>query len=267
MKKNLILALCLLISSTVLAGPGLKLVAQSQTGSLSATPQTTIYINDTQMVLQTEQNGDFTMMFDANKEEIVIVDHKKKQFSKLGKKELTELSQQLNSMKGFIKAFYKNMPAESQKKFAPLVNGKDSNITFASNGSSNVNGWNTTKYQVSGSDNKKLFDLDIADFSTMGVKQADVAAVKKLSLMLDKYLSGIEAFIPGASIFSNLNSDKNPMFTKGIPVKTVAYEDNGTTGDQFLVTKAEKYNFTLNDFKIPSDYNESGISLDNPMQK
>ncbi len=266
MKKNILLAICLLISSTVLAGPGLKLIAQSQAANSSAKPETTIYISDSEMVLQTQQNGNFTMMFDATTEEITIVDHKKKQYSKLGKKELSELSQQLNSMKGLIKAFYSNMPPESQKKFAPLVNGKDPNISFASKGTATVNSWKTTKYQVSGSGNKTLFDLDIADFSTMGVKQSDVAAVKKLSLMLDKYLSGIEAFIPGASIFSNLNSDKNPMFTKGIPVKTVAYEDNGSVGDQFLVTKAEKSNFSLNDFKIPSSYKQTSISLDNPMQ-
>lgn len=267
MKKNLILLVCFCLSVAVYAGPGLKLTAESRNGSSDSAPQTTIYINDSQMVMQTEQNGDYTMMFDADKEEIVIVDHRKRQFSRLGKKELTDLSNQLNSMKGFLKAFYQNMPKETQKKFAPLVNGKDPNISFTSKGSGKVNSWSTTKYTVSGGDNKKLFDLNIAEFSTLGVKKDDVAAVRKLSLMLDKYLSGIESFIPGASIFSNLNNEQNPMFTKGIPVKTVSYEDNGSVGDQFLVTKAEKSDFKLDDFSIPSGYKETSISLENPMQK
>ncbi|MGB3466342.1 MAG: hypothetical protein WBA74_13775 [Cyclobacteriaceae bacterium] len=267
MKKNLILMVCLCLSTLVFAGPGLKLTAENRTGSSDEAALSTIYINDNQMVMKTEQNGDFTMMFDATKEEIIIVDHKKRQYSKMGKTELTELSNQLEQMKGIIKTFYKNMPAETQKKFAPLVNGKDQNITFNSKGTDKVNGWNTTKYEVAGGDNKTLYDLNIAEFSTLGIEKSDVAAIRKLSLMLEKYLSGIESFIPGASIFSNLNNDNNPMFTKGIPVKTVSYEANGSVGDQFVVTKAEKSDFDLDDFTIPSKYKEVKINLENPMQK
>ncbi|MEL6558511.1 MAG: hypothetical protein AAFQ94_10020 [Bacteroidota bacterium] len=267
MKKNILIAICLLISSTVLAGPGLKLVTQSQTSASGNKAESIIYINDSQMVMETKQGGDFTMMYDAAKEEIVIVDHRKKQYSSLGKKELSELSETLNSMKGLIKAFYANMPPETQKKFAPLINGKDPNITFSAKGSAKVNSWNTTKYQVSGSNSKALFDMNIADFNSMGINQADVAAIRKLSVMLNKYLPGIEAFIPGASIFSDLNNERNPMFTKGIPVKTIAYDENGSVADQFWVTKAEKSNFTLADFKVPAGYTKTDIKLDNPMQK
>lgn len=266
MKKNYILAICLLISSTVLAGPGIKLVTLSQTASSGQKSESTIYINDSQMVIETKQNGNYTIMYDAAKEEVVIVDHGRREFSKMGQKELVELGNQINSMKGLIKAFYKNMPPETQKKFAPLVNGKDPNISFTPKGSATVKNWKTTEYQVADGQNNKLFDMNIADFSAVGVKKEDVAAVRKLSIMLDKYLSGVESFVPGANIFSNLNSEKNPMFIKGIPVKTVAYEENGAIGDQFWVTNAEKSDFSLADFKIPSEYKPTVIKFDNPMQ-
>ena len=268
MKKTLIILCAVLISFASQASDGLKLVAVSQDlASGKPAPSSTLYINATQMVMQTKQGGDFTILFDAEKQQITIIDHGKKSYSILGEAELTELSDGLKQMSGLIKAFYKNMPPETQKKFAPLVNGKDPNITFAAKGQSKVNTWPTSAYQVRGGDQKLLFDVDIADFSKFGVKQADVAAVKKLTKMLDEYLPGIESLIPGASVFANLNNDKNPMFTKGIPVRTVAYNENGRPDSQFLMKKVEKSNFKLSDFTIPTGYRRTAIKLDNPMGK
>lgn len=268
MKKHLILLLSLFVAFATQAGTGLKMVAISQEmSSEKAPPQTTLYINATQMVMKTRQGGDFTILFDAAKEEITIIDHGKKQYSLLGRAELTKLSESLKQMSGFIKAFYKNMPPETQKKFAPIVNGKDPNITFSAKGTTTVNSWKADTYSVKGGDQKLLFDVDIADFSKFGVKQADVAAVKKLTQMLDRYLPGIEAFIPGASVFSNLNNDKNPMFTKGVPVRTIAYNESGRPASQFLAQKVEKTDFKLSDFKIPAGYKKTEIALENPMAK
>lgn len=268
MKRNLILLLALCLSIAAQAGTGLKLVAVSKDMSKGqSAPQSTLYINATQMVMKTKQGGDFTLLFDAVKEEITIIDHGKKQYSLLGKAELTELSSTLKQMSGFIKAFYKNMPPETQKKFAPLVNGKDPNIAFESKGATKVNAWKTESYSVTSGSQKLLFDVDIADFSKFGVKQADVAAVKKLTEMLERYLPGIESFIPGASVFANLNSDNNPMFTKGVPVRTVSYNDQGRPESEFLVQTAERSEFDLSQFEIPAGYKQTKIALENPMAK
>lgn len=266
MKKNLILLLSLFMAFASQAGTGLKLVAVSQDLSRDqAAPQSTLYINATQMVMKTKQGGDFTILFDAVKEEITIIDHGKKQYSLLGQSELTSLSESLKQMSGLIKAFYKNMPPETQKKFAPLVNGKDPNIAFTAKGTTTVNSWKANTWRVTGSDQKLLYDVDIADFSSFGVKQADVAAVKKLTQMLDRYLPGIESLIPGATVFANLNNDKNPMFTEGVPVRTVAYNESGSPSSQFVVQQVEKTDFKLTDFEVPSGYKKTEIVLDNPM--
>ncbi len=278
MKKKIILSAVLLFVvclSTIadsneeerLASPGLKLVALSKTSSGDAGSPTTMFIGESELVLQAVQGSNkVTITFDANTNVITLIDHQKKQYSIFREKELQEISEQLNSMKAIAKAFFENMPEEQKEKLAPLVNGKPKGISYKTgvNGVK-INNWKTTEYKATYEQGKRLFDTNIVDFSVLGIKQNDIAAVTKLATLLDKYLAGIEGMIPGASVFSNLSGKDNPMFSKGIPVKTVSYNSKGSASAELIVSKAEKVNFSLSEFKAPANYKQISFQLQNPM--
>jgi len=266
MKLRLLLAITLLLSiNTFSIGknnealevePGLKLTALSKANSSDKGSPTTMYIGASQLVLEAKQGkNNVTITFDANQNIITLIDHQKKQYSILSEKELQEINAQIKQFVGLIKAFYNNMPAEQKEKLAPLINGKPNNIQY-SNGPTGikVNKWNTSQYKATYDQNKPLFDTNIVKFSEVGVNSGDMASVKKLAYLLDKYLSGIEQMIPGASVFSNLAGKENPMFEKGVPVKTVTYNSKGVSKEELIVTDAQKINFSLSDFKVPSGY-------------
>lgn len=192
--------------------------------------------------LEMGSSKDMYFIYRGDKKLFWIVNLKEKSYTEMTEKDFEEMMAKMEQAKKQMAAQMEKMPPEQRKMMEDMMKkmmpGGDAPKTeFKSMGNGGkINGWNTVKYEAI-REGEKRSDIWLADFSAVGVTEADFAPFKHMS----KYF---EKFAP---------DNEWKLQDKGMPVKTITYKD-GKPEFQTEVKSVKKEAQPAALFEVPAGF-------------
>lgn len=255
-----------LISSS-LATDGVVIISESVDLSNQRKTISTIYLTDTQLMIQNSGGDNSSMIFDASKEIFSFVDHGKREYYQFDKPTLNQLKQQLQMMVMMMKQFASQMPADQKEKLDKILNPSSGELVeYKKVGQSKVGSWSTDQYQGL-NEGEQILLLDIANYISIGISESKFEAMKSLMGFFQENLSEVAAMLPTNKAISNFRLDKNsPVLKEGLPVKTTSFQDNSATTET-LIKSIKESGIDDAKFRIPSGYSRKTINMQQQFQR
>lgn len=255
--KNLLTTIAMLLIVTTLSFAGVKMEFSSYESNEQdkAITNNIIFSNDKMKVENNDsEEGKMSVIFDANKEKLVILKHDEKKFLVISKEMIENLKKQMESMKENMKQQLANLPDAQRKQMEKMMEERmgGKNIEYdveKTNDSKSINSWNTTKYNLKQDDNI-VDEVWVAPMENTGFTKSDFEIMNKFG----KFSSELMKINPKAkkNTFSVIYEK-----IQGIPIMTI---DN-TTKKVNELKKLEHYNASDSDFDIPNDYTEEKLPM------
>lgn len=254
--KNIIttLAMIIIALNITLADVKLEFKNYEKGNEGESELNTAIFTPDILKIDNKSKNGKVTMIYNAAKEKIVVIMHDEESYMVMNKEMIVNLNKQVSGMMEQMKQQFANLPDAQRKQMEKMMSaqmgGVSVNYTVTKTGEKKkVNQWNTTKYNLKADDELKS-EIWAAPYSTVGIKEADMAAMKSFSGFMGDMLKAVPMVQkdPFSAIYDEI---------KGIPVRTINATDN--TVNELVSVK--DYSATEADFAIPSGFTEKKIPM------
>jgi hypothetical protein len=251
-----VFVLTIAISATTLAGIKLEYNYYDNNDKFDATTNIVIMTETEMLIENNTTEGRVTMFYNAEIDNITVVNHTNKQYMKFSKKKLESLKKQITGYMDQVKQQLANLPDAQRKQMEKMMEQQMGGIstteyTVSKTGNSeNINGWSTTKYELK-ADGSKNSEIWATDFNQLDINENDFNIMKKFSEFTATMLDAIP------------NTQKDPFSAiydefKGLPVRTVNIKTNSVSE----LSRVEQYGDEI-DLVIPSDYTEQSLDLPN----
>jgi len=246
----------------LLAEEGIVIKSETQLKS-GKTESTTIYIGD---VMVKMGGGSADVIFDSSRESFTVIDHEKKEVLLITRQDMDMLKSQVNQMMKMMEEQLKNLPPEQQEMVKKNMGGNmssseeipDYDFKLVKRGVQ-VGEWDSDHYE-SFLEGEKKGDLYIADYSQLGVSKSDFGSMKKLGDFIQDLTEGFSSFKMESTEggFLGFKGEGNPIFTVGVPIKVVEYEE-GARGNVMTIKEIKKEDLSSSIFKAPSGYKQQTL--------
>mgnify|MGYP000300423462 CR=1 FL=1 len=260
-RKLWLLGLSLFITLSLRAGDGVYIVSKTKTLDNGNVSTSEIYLTETKMLVKNSGADNNSIIFDASSEIFTFIDNKKKEYYQFDKPTLLQLKEQIKMMAKMMQQFAANMPEDQKKRFDKILNPGGDMLSYRANGNnSKIGSWSTTGYDGL-SDNKKMLQMNIASYQTLGVDQSKFDVMKKMMDYFKQNLQEVVAMLPTGGSFSQLSFDEDsPILKDGIPVKTISYKDGQAENENIVESLTEK-SISDDQFKVPAGYKQQQINM------
>lgn len=248
-----------LISFSASAADGVVITSTSYkidaTGGKIKMGSNTMYLYGNKIfVKQHDESGNgVSMIFDGNKNEVIVFMNDK-EYMVFGEKELSVIKTQLKNMMSMMEQMKDQLPPEQRKQYEKqkaALNGEVPASSFKKTGGETINGWKSDKYTVT-TDNVKVSDIYVADFSQFGVTKNDFKGIEKMMKFFQEQIGGLSNnFQMGSDASFMMMGGDNPAFETGIPVKVTSFADGQPSTDT-VIDSVEKKSIDTKMFEIPS---------------
>lgn len=252
--KNILTTLVFLIIAVNITFADVKLEFKNyENGKENESEIHTAIFTPEMLIINSKGNdGLVTMVYNSAKEKLIMIMHKEESYMVLNKEMLANLNKQMTGMMEQMKQQFANLPNEQRKQMEKMMGAKmggiDVKYTIANTGEKKkINQWNTTKYNLKANDDIKS-EIWAAPFSSVGIKEADMAVMKSFSQFMADMLKSVPKSQkdPFSAVYEEL---------KGIPVKTINTSDNSVSE----LVSVKDYSATESDFAVPSGYTEQKL--------
>ncbi|EMR03807.1 hypothetical protein [Cesiribacter andamanensis] len=250
--------LLLLLSSLFLGAQqpeeGLLLTTHSLDTETRAS-RTHIYLSSEKVLLAVE--GEQTaLLFDAKKETLYLLDHKKKEFTRLSQGELENISKQIGLATAELQQQVKSLPAaqrrllEQQLADAPVELQELAYTQKAAEIA--VKHWTSSKWAGTAS-GRLRHELFMAPYAELEVDKKDLEALLRLSAYVQQHQFQLGRSLPAAMIQLAGN---HPLQQAGLPVKSIAYDPEGKPLFTCTLESIEAIEMPAGSWDIPQGYKE-----------
>lgn len=251
-----IFVLTIAINFTSFAGVKLEYINYEGNDKSDATTNVVI-LTDTEMLIENNSSeGNVTMVYNSELDNITIVNHTNKQYMKFSKEKLESMKKQISGYMDQIKQQLANLPDAQRKQMEKMMEQQmggplSTEYTISNTGNSkNINGWNTTKYELK-ADGSTTSEIWATSFSELDVNSNDLKIMKDFTQFSATMLDAIP------------NAKKDPFSAiydefEGLPVMTKNIKTNSVSE----LTSVENYSNDI-EFEIPNDYTEQSLNLPN----
>ncbi len=261
-KKLYLFGLLLSLGLSAWAGDGLFILSKTKMLDGGRASVSEIYLTASKMLVKNSGTDNSSFIFDGTTEVFTYIDNTKKEYYQFDKPTLMQLKGQIKMMAKMMQQFSAQMPANQKQKFDKILNPNSSDLmTYKTNGKDDkIGSWRTIGYDGL-SEDKKLLQMNIASFKTLGVQESQFAVMKQMMDYFKQNLKEVVALLPSGGSFSQLGFDENsPVLKAGIPVKTIAYKEGKPT-DENLVESVKEQAIPDDEFKVPAGYRQQKINM------
>ena len=169
------------------------------------------------------------VLFDAEKETVYLINHKKKEYVEMTREDMEALSSMLREQMAMMEKQLEMLPEEQRamirKKMGAAVGSGQSPAEYSLEASDvPVKEWKTNKYSGM-SDGGKQSEVYIASYEELELDKEDFAAMESFFSLMKNYAQSMSKSISGNGI--GFFSESMPGYTEGVPVKIVFYNTNG----------------------------------------
>ena len=251
-----ILVLTIAINFTSFGGVKLEYINYEGDDKTESTTNVVIMTDSEMLIENNTSEGNVTMIYNSELDNITIVNHTNKQYMKFSKKKLESLKKQISGYMDQLKQQFANLPDAQRKQMEKMMEqqmGGMSTIEYSisnTGNSKNINGWSTTKYELK-ADGSTTSEIWATSFTELEVDENDLKVMKDFT----KFSATMLDAIP--------NAQKDPFSAiydefEGLPVMTKNIKTNSITE----LTSVEEY-YNEVEYEIPNDYTEQSIDLPN----
>lgn len=260
-RKLWLLGLALFFTLSLKAEEGVYIVSKTKALGDGSVSTSEIFLTSTKMLVKNSGADNSSIIFDASSEIFTFIDNKKREYYQFDKPTLLQLKEQIRMMAKMMQQFSANMPEDQKKKFDKILNPGGDMLSYRANGNNGKIGpWSTTGYDGL-SEDKKILQMNIASFKTLGVSQSKFEVMQKMMDYFKQNLQEVVAMLPTGGSFSQLNFDEDsPILRDGIPVKTISYKD-GQAANENIVEKLSEKAISEDQFKVPAGYKQQQINM------
>lgn len=213
---------------------------------------TAIFTPDKLRIDSKGNDGNVTMVYNSEKEKLIIIMHKEESYMVMNKEMMANLNKQISGMMEQMKQQLASLPDEQRKQMEQMMGAKmggvDVKYTITNTGEKKkINQWNTTKYNLKANEDLKS-EIWAAPFTSVGIKEADMAVMKSFSGFMTDMLKSLPKSQkdPFSAVYDEL---------KGIPVRTINASDNTVSE----LVSVKDYSSNESDFAVPSGYTEQKL--------
>lgn len=266
--KIITLSLALLFSLTIAyAESGVVISTTTKELKSGKISTTKLFLISDKIMVQNTGGGNFTILFDATSEVFTYIDNNKKEYYELDNASLVQLKQQLKMVVQMMKQFATQMPESEKKKLDRFLNPDTGQLMEYSLVKDNekIGKWKTSKYEGK-NESKKYLELNIASFGALGIDKEKFEILSVFTQYIKSNLKDVLVFLPVGGSFSQLDMNENsPVMTKGLPIKTISFRDDGTLENENLVNKIEETDIDSGLFTVPAGYVAQEINIQQQM--
>lgn len=260
-KNIFILSLCLLFGITEIEAQQMQdaLLITSQTLDKDARATTTrTYLTNDKVLMEAEDSEMPVILFDAKKEELYLIDHKKKEYLSMTKQEMeamhnslkfasAEVQKQLEALpEGERKAVEEQMRKQMQKhKAAP--------IKYTRHGSEiPIKEWKGWKYE--GREGKRLRnDVYVVSYKALERDKEDFAALLALHAFMQEYLEELSKSMP--ALFGHFYG-REAGGEEYFPLRNVHYNEKGKPTFTSSIETIEEASLKEEKWLLPDKYKQ-----------
>lgn len=252
-----IISLYLLLCGSALMAQEVLLMTSETLDSKAKSTINRMYLkNDMVMVESDDKDLPFLTLYDAKKEEMYLIDHKKKEYYVMNKEDLAALNAQMKAGMQQLEQQLKMMP-ESQRKMMEeqmqKVMGIQGAITYEKESASvPVKNWKSTKY-VGKSNDKLRYEVYVVSYKDLGESKDKFKALISMFTMLQDYLQEMGRSMPAMMSFS---MPSMPGMEEGFPVKTIYYNQQGKPETTSTLNNIEKTTLAADKWQVPANYKQ-----------
>ena len=215
------------------------------------------YLKGDKMVAESgEGKNKTTMLFDAAKETMYIIDHKKKEVTEMTREDMEALNamlqQQLAAMEQQLAMLPENQRNMIKEQMGAAFGGsqKPAEYTLEESGV-NIKEWETDKY-VGMADGKKQGEIYIASYDELGQKAEKFKVLGQFFETMKNYMQTMSKGMAAAGF--GFFSESMPGYKEGVPVKTVLYNSKGEPFSTSTVESIAEKEVDSSLFIIPENY-------------
>lgn len=256
-----------LITILIMSGTGAALSAHAQTEALVVSSTTldqkakatnsVMYLTEDKMVTETVDGKNKTvMMFDAGKETLFIIDHKKKEYTEMTKQDMEELNAMLTEQLALMEQQLAMLPEKQRTMMreqmgAAFGMGQKPSEYSLEESNVAVKEWETDKY-VGKAEGKTQSEIYIAPYSELGHDASDFASLEKFFESMKNFMQSMSKKIPSAGL--GFFGENMPGYKEGLPVKTVIYNNKGEAISTTILNSISEEETDKTLFEIPENY-------------
>ena len=252
------------IATTTLAQTTEALVISSTTLDQKGKPTTSkAYLKGDKMMVETgDEKQKQIMLFDADKEAMYIINHKKKEYTEMTKEDMEALSAMMQQQFAVMEQQLEMLPEKQREMVrkqmaAAMGTGqKPAEFSLEEKGVQ-VKEWKADKY-VGKSDQQKQSEIYIASYSALGQEAKDFEALGKFFDLMKEYMQGMTKNMPSMSL--GFFSENMPGYKEGIPVKTVMYNNKQEPISTTMLDSIGKEEVSKESFSVPEKYKKQKLT-------
>ncbi|MCX7757728.1 MAG: DUF4412 domain-containing protein [candidate division WOR-3 bacterium] len=199
----------------------------------------TIFLEKDNIRLDIKNDENTSIIFLANKEVLITLNHKNKTYTEITKETAQKLAQATEKIFKVLESELKQLPPEFQNNLKATVAPKTSQVSYKKLSSGEKIGiWVCDKY-LRLRDNRKDAELWTVDPKNFKLTPEDLTVFKKLKDFFGFTLKG--------TITIEVEYDV------GFPVRIISYEDS-IPKNEFMLKKLKEEKIASQTFEIPKDY-------------
>ncbi len=198
-------------------------------------------------------NRENLILFDAEDEILYLINHEQKEVTEMTREDMQAVSAMLKQQMESLNKQLEMLPEEQRKmvkdKMKTAMGGQQEPLVYKlEEAGVPVQHWKSNKY-VGTMNEKKKSEIYIASYAETGLEAEDFAAMQKFYALLKDFSSTL----PHSTSMPFL-SESMPGYEKGIPVKSVLYNAEGTATYTLMVEEIGEEVVADSVFAIPENY-------------
>ena len=209
-----------------------------------------------------------SMIFKGGRDEMIMVDHKRKEYYVMDKQTLLSFANQMNEAMAEMEKAMAGMSPEERAMMEKMMKGKMSTMQKSEEieavlkqaGSGNVNGYSCTKYEVY-KGTEKVRDLCITKWSNIQNGSEIKSSLKKMST----FMEDLSKSLPESKFMGSTAAFEKNVFSQiskldGFPVQTTDYDKGAITGTTTFKS-SKKTSFDASAFEPPAGYKKQKMTM------
>ncbi|WP_225000235.1 hypothetical protein [Cesiribacter sp. SM1] len=249
--------LCFLLCSSSLLAQDVLLITSEMLDKKAKSTVNRVYLTADKVLMESDDQNEMTTLYDATKEEMYLINHKKKEYTLMDKAAMAEMNAQMQEAARQMEQTLQQMP-ESQRKMMEeqmrKIMGSKEPVTYEKEqAQAPVKNWKSTKY-VGKSGDKLRHEVYVVTYKDLGEDKDNFKALVSLYTLLQSQLQEMGRNMPGMMAFSM--PEMLPGGEEGLPVKSIYYDVQGQPDITSTMNTIEKTTLAADKWQVPPKYKQ-----------
>ncbi|MEQ8518656.1 MAG: hypothetical protein RLN79_07930 [Cytophagales bacterium] len=259
--KTVISILCVLLSLGSFAQNGVEIIMAHKQFSnngetIKAEKKSVIWISETKMKISSDDMNEPIMIYDSDEQIITMVMRDKEKYSEISQVEMEEMNAQMEASRKMMEQQMAQMPeaqrAMLQERMAGMFSKEIPKVEYElTEEKVKIGPYSTDKY-VGTANDQKIEEVFIASIDQFEVQDSYFNVYTKMMEFMRENMGKMMNTISGENYNTSLSSSY-PSIEEGIPVKSIAYNEEFKRSEEILEKISQK-EIPTEAFEVPSNF-------------